>query len=206
MQCIVLIILLIEFLGMWQTLGHCDEPRSFLASEGLFVDALHHVCAEARAIAENHVGVRPFVLVNITQHDFKSGRTGHRPPENLLVVCRIHFGQVGIVNGLEVERDILEAFQDLNAPHSLELVHHGSGQDPLARAMAQIDEGATRDVERVMPAVRVFVLPRFLDPLEDLKERLELNLAIRQVYILQTTLVSFTSAFKLYTVKQDSNS
>ena len=198
MQCVVFIILLINFLGMRQALGHCDEPRSFLASEGLFVDPLHHVCTEARAIAEDHVCIGPFVLVNITQHDFKSWCTGYRPPENLLVVCRIHFGQVCIVDGFEVERDILEAFQDFNAPHALELVHHGSGQDSLACAMAQIDEGATGDVECVMPAVRVFVLPRLLDPFEDLKERLELDLAIRQVNVLQTTLVSFTSAFKLY--------
>ena len=110
MQRVVLTILVIEFFGMWQSLGHCDEPRSFLTSEGLLVDSLHHVCAEARTIAEDHVGVRPFVLVDITQHDFKSGCSCHRPPENLLVVCRIHFRQVGIVDGLEVERDILEAF------------------------------------------------------------------------------------------------
>ena len=77
-------------------------------------------------------------------------------------------------------------------------MHHGSRQNALACTMAQIDKGATRDVERVMPAVRVFVLPRLLDPFEHLEERLELNLAIRQVNVFQTTLVSLTSAFKLY--------
>ena len=54
-----------------------------------------------------------------------------------------------------------------------------------------------------MPAVRIFVLPRFLDPLEDLEEGLKFDLTIRQIYIFESALVSFTSTFKLKKTKMN---
>ena len=63
--------------------------------------------------------------------------------------------------------------------------------------MTKVNEGTTWDIEGVVPAVRVLVLPGFLDPLEDLEERFEFNLSIRQLYVLESALVSLASAFRL---------
>ena len=70
--------------------------------------------------------------------------------------------------------------------------------------MAKVAEGATGDIECVVPAVWVFVLPLLLDPLEDLEERLELDLSIGQVDVFEAAFVTFSPASKLFTQKNKS--
>ena len=48
-----------------------------------------------------------------------------------------------------------------------------------------------------MPAIRILILPCLLDPLEDLEEGLELNLAISQVDALQAAFRALAPAFHL---------
>ena len=76
-------------------------------------------------------------------------------------------------------------------------MHESAGKDAFASTMAKVNEGAAWDVESVVPAVRVLVLPRVLDPLEDLEEGLEFDLSIRQLNFFESTLVSFAPAFRL---------
>jgi len=120
-----------------------------------------------------------------------------RPAEDLLVIFSFHLGQVGVVHCLQVYGNVLERLEDLDAPHSLELVHKRSSKNSLASAVAQVDEGATWDVEGVVPAVRVLILEGLLNPLEDLEERFEFDLAVGQVDIFQAALVSLTPTFSL---------
>ena len=47
--------ILVDFLGVRQPFAHCNEPRAFLAFEGLFIDLLHHRSTEAGAICKDHV-------------------------------------------------------------------------------------------------------------------------------------------------------
>ena len=47
--------------------------------------------------------------------------------------------------------------------------------------MTQVNESAAWYVECVVPAVGIFVLPRLLDPLEDLEEGLKFNFTVRQI-------------------------
>jgi hypothetical protein len=63
--------------------------------------------------------------------------------------------------------------------------------------VAQVDEGATWDVEGVMPAVRVLILECLLNPFEDLEERLEFDLAVCQVDVFEAALVSLAPTFSL---------
>ena len=65
--------------------------------------------------------------------------------------------------------------------------------------MAQVDERATRVIKRVVPAVWVLVLVRLLNPLEDLEERLELNLTVGQEDVFESLFVSFSPTFLLET-------
>ena len=64
--------------------------------------------------------------------------------------------------------------------------------------MTQVDESATWHVECVVPAVGILVLPRLLDPLEDLEEGLKFNFTVCQVDTLQTAFVTLSSTFKLH--------
>ena len=48
-----------------------------------------------------------------------------------------------------------------------------------------------------MPAIRVIVFERLLNPLEYLEERFKLNLAICEVDVFEAALVSFTPTFRL---------
>ena len=66
--------------------------------------------------------------------------------------------------------------------------------------MAQVNESTAWHVECVMPAVRVFVPPSLLDPLEDLEERLEFNFAVSQIDVLEPTLVTLSTTFKLHRI------
>ena len=63
--------------------------------------------------------------------------------------------------------------------------------------MSKVDESTSRVVEGIMPAIRVFVLVGFLDPLEDLEEGLELDLAVRQTDLFQVAFVSLFSTLDL---------
>ena len=63
--------------------------------------------------------------------------------------------------------------------------------------MAQVNKCTAWHVECIMPAIRVFVPPSLLDPLEDLEERLEFNFTISQIDALQTTLITLSPTFKL---------
>ena len=63
--------------------------------------------------------------------------------------------------------------------------------------MTKVNEGATGDIKGIVPAIRVLVLPRPLDPLEDLEEGLELDLAVSQVDILEATFSPLTPALQL---------
>ena len=47
--------------------------------------------------------------------------------------------------------------------------------------MTQVNESAAWYVECVVPAVGILVLPRLLDPLEDLEEGLKFDFTVRQV-------------------------
>ena len=83
-------------------------------------------------------------------------------------------------------------------------MHEGAGEDAFTSAVAKVAEDATGVVESVVPAVRVLVLPRLLDPLEDLEERLELDLSIGQVDVFEAAFVTFSPASKLFTQKNKS--
>ena len=80
-------------------------------------------------------------------------------------------------------------------------MHQGSRQDSFAGSVAKVDEGATGDIECIMPAIRIFVLPLSLDPLEDLEEGMAFNLPICQVSCFKAALVSFVSTCSLYESK-----
>ena len=63
--------------------------------------------------------------------------------------------------------------------------------------MSKINEGTSWNIVSVMPRVGVLVLVRLLDPLEDLEERLELDLTVRQVHTFKTVFSSFVPTFNL---------
>ena len=81
-------------------------------------------------------------------------------------------------------------------------MHECTGKDTLSSTVTKVDEGAARDIVGIMPAVRILIFVSLLDPLEDLEERLEFNLSIGQVNLLQATLASLTSTFNLYIIQQ----
>ena len=66
--------------------------------------------------------------------------------------------------------------------------------------MTQINESAAWNIECIVPAVRIFVLPCLLNPLEDLEERLEFNFAVSQIDVLEPTLVTLSTTFKLHRI------
>ena len=68
--------------------------------------------------------------------------------------------------------------------------------------MAQVDESTAGRIERVVPAVRVLVPERLLDPLEHLEERLELYLAVGQVNLLEASFVAFPPTLGLFENKR----
>lgn len=120
----------------------------------------------------------PLDLKDVTEDDFEARCRHRRPTKDALVLHWVHICHVCVVDSFELNGDVLERFKDLDSPTTLELVHHSSRKDPLSCAMSEVDEGATWVVEGVVPAVRVLILIRLLDPLEDLEERLEFDLAI----------------------------
>ena len=81
-------------------------------------------------------------------------------------------------------------------------MHECTGKDTLSSTVTQVDEGAARDIVGIMPAVRILIFVSLLDPLEDLEERLEFNLSIGQVNLLQAALTSLTSTFNLHIIQQ----
>lgn len=155
---------------MWQTLGHCHEPGTFFGAERVLVNLLHHGAREARAVAEDEVGVGPLEREQVAYCGLEPRRGTCWPPKHLLVRSWIGLGQVCLVFLFEPDRHVLERFEDLNAPALFELVHQGCGQNAFARPMAEVNESAAGHIERIMPAVRVLVLPRALDPLENLEK------------------------------------
>ena len=84
-------------------------------------------------------------------------------------------------------------------------MHHRARENTLAGAVAKIYKSATRDVKGIVPAVRVSVLPFFLDPFEDLEERFKLDLTIGQIDLLEAFLVPLAPTLRLY-VSQNQNS
>ncbi len=95
-----------------------------------------------------------------------------------LVVFPINCLYVLIIHGFQVERDILERLKYFNTPASLELVHERACEYTFTCAMTQVDKRATWIVVSIMPAIRVFIFPSLLNPLENLEETLELYLAV----------------------------
>ena len=81
-------------------------------------------------------------------------------------------------------------------------MHECTGKDTLSSTVTKVDEGAARDIVGIMPAVRILIFISLLDPLEDLEERLEFNLSIGQVNLLQAALTSLTSTFNLHIIQQ----
>ena len=81
-------------------------------------------------------------------------------------------------------------------------MHECTGKDTLSSTVTQVDEGAARDVVGIVPAVWILIFVSLLDPLEDLEERLEFNLSIGQVNLLQAALTSLTSTFNLHNIQQ----
>ena len=63
--------------------------------------------------------------------------------------------------------------------------------------MTKVNKSTTWDIEGVVPAVRVFVLPCFLDPFEDLEERLKFYLSIGQLNVFESALISLAPALSL---------
>ena len=59
--------------------------------------------------------------------------------------------------------------------------------------MTQVNESATWHVECVVPAVGILVLPRLLDPLEDLEEGLEFNLTVSEADVLEAFVIPLSS-------------
>jgi len=154
---------------------------------------LHHIDIEAGAVSEDHVSIVPLLQEHIALNDFEGGCLGDRPAEELLVLLwrpRLH---IVIIDGLQALGHILEGLEDLDTPAALELVHEGASKNSLSRAVAEVDECAAWDIVGVVPAVRVHVLPSRLDPLEDLVERFELDLAICQTDLLEAFLVALSA-------------
>ena len=60
-------------------------------------------------------------------------------------------------------------------------MHEGARENSFAASMTQVNEGATRVVKSIVPAVWILVFPFGLNPLEDLEERLKLYLSISQL-------------------------
>ena len=81
-------------------------------------------------------------------------------------------------------------------------MHECTGKYTLSSTVTQVDEGAARDVIGIVPTVWILIFVSLLDPLEDLEERLEFNLSIGQVNLLQAALISLTSTFILYIAQQ----
>ena len=73
-------------------------------------------------------------------------------------------------------------------------MHECSCKDAFTSAVPKVTEGATGNVKGIVPAVGVFILPRMLDPLENLEEGIELDLSIGQFDALETFSVAFAPA------------
>ena len=74
-------------------------------------------------------------------------------------------------------------------------MHECSRENSFASAVAEINKCASWYVERVVPAIRVFVPLCLLNPFEDLVERFELYFAIGQVSWFYAPLLAFSSTF-----------
>ena len=101
-------ILFVDHFGVWQSLRHCHEPAAFLALKRHRVDLFHHRAREARAIAEDHVGVGPLELENVAEHDLKPRTCCHWPAEDLLVNLRRRLCHKFVILCLQVDGDILQ--------------------------------------------------------------------------------------------------
>ena len=78
-------------------------------------------------------------------------------------------------------------------------MHERSGENSFACTVAKVNKRAAWDIEGVVPAVRVFVLPRLLNPLEHLVERLEFDLSIGELNLPQIFIVSLLATLDLRT-------
>ena len=67
-------------------------------------------------------------------------------------------------------------------------MHESARKDAFSTAVSQVNDGATRVVKGIVPAVGVLVFPGGLDPLQDLEEGLEFDLAVRQLDVLEPAL------------------
>ena len=67
-------------------------------------------------------------------------------------------------------------------------MHERARKDAFPTAVPQVNEGATRVVKGIVPAVGVLIFPGGLDPLEDLEEGLEFDLTVRQLDVLEPAL------------------
>ena len=93
---------------MGQPLGHCHEPGTLLASQRLLVDLFHHRSDEAGAVAEQHVGVSPLLLEDVAEDDLESWSSSQRLSEDLLIISCFHLSLVCIVDGFEIDGNILK--------------------------------------------------------------------------------------------------
>ena len=72
MNIVTCLILFVYHFRVGQSLRHRHEPAAFLALKRHHVDLFHHRTREASAIAEDHIGICPLVLKNITLHNLES--------------------------------------------------------------------------------------------------------------------------------------
>ena len=106
-------------------------------------------------------------------------------------------GYVLVIFSLQVDRDILQGLENFDSPAPLKLMHEGARENSFAASVTQVNEGATRVVKSIMPAVWVLVFPFALNPFEDLQERLKLYLSIGQLDVFKSTLASLPPALFL---------
>ncbi len=63
--------------------------------------------------------------------------------------------------------------------------------------MTQVDKRATWIVVSIVPAIRVFIFPSLLNPLENLEETLELYFTVGQADFLEAFLVTLAATLSL---------
>ena len=83
-------------------------------------------------------------------------------------------------------------------------MHERARKDAFPTAVPQVNEGATRVVKGIVPAVGVLIFPGGLDPLEDLEEGLEFDLTVRQADVFVALLVALPTTLRLRTFGKES--
>lgn len=165
---------------MWESPRSCDQPGALLNFQRHLVNVLHHFLRIASAVGENHVRVAPIEGKHVALLAIEFRCQPLLPLKDLLILFSVDLAQVGLVDRLEFDGERLKRPKNLDAPTLIKLVDQSAGKDSLACAVAQIDEGTARHIERIMPAVRILIFVRPLDPLEDLEKGVELELTVRE--------------------------